>query len=124
MRDTNTNQVHVVALTRKVWDGWPADLSPVDEVEKHRVYHYPTVGSYRKIVPNYMGFRYDGVLKSIHHVDGYEIIDLALRPRAWRPRPALGCPGEPAPSRPAYPAGPPRPNGQRDLAECADGRRY
>lgn len=75
MRDTNTNQVHVVALTRKVWDGWPADLSPVDEVEKHRVYHYPTVGNYRKIVPNYMGFRYDGVLKSIHHVDSYEIID-------------------------------------------------
>lgn len=75
MRDTNTNQVHVVALSRRVWDGWPADLSPVDEVEKYRVYHYPTVGNYRKIVPNYMGFRYDGVLKSIHHVDSYEIID-------------------------------------------------
>lgn len=75
MRDTNTNEVHVVALTRKVWDGWPADLSPVDEVEKYRVYHYPTVGNYRKIVPNYMGFRYDGVLQSIHHVDSYEIID-------------------------------------------------
>lgn len=75
MRDTNTNQVNVVALSRRVWDGWPADLSPVDEVEKYRVYHYPTVGNYRKIVPNYMGFRYDGVLKSIHHVDSYEIID-------------------------------------------------
>ena len=75
MRDTNTNEVHVVALTRKVWEGWPADLSPVDEVEKHRLYHYPTVGNYRKIVPNYMGFRYDGRLQSIHHVDGYEIID-------------------------------------------------
>ncbi len=65
----------MVALTRKVWDGWPPDLSPVDEVEKFRVYHYPTVGNYRKIVPNYMGFRYGGVLKSIHHVDSYEIID-------------------------------------------------
>ena len=75
MRDTNTNEVHVVALTRKVWDGWPADLSPVDEVEKHRLYHYPTVGRYRKIVPNYMGFRYDNRLQSIHHVDSYEIID-------------------------------------------------
>lgn len=75
MRDTNTNEVHVVALTRRVWDGWPADLSPVDEVEKYRVYHYPTVGNYRKIVPNYMGFRYDGALQSIHHVDSYEIID-------------------------------------------------
>lgn len=75
MRDTNSNEVHVVALTRKVWDGWPADLSPVDEVEKHRLYHYPTVGNYRKVVPNYMGFRYDGRLQSIHHVDSYEIID-------------------------------------------------
>jgi hypothetical protein len=75
MRDTNTNEVHVVVLTRKVWDGWPTDLSPVDEVEKHRLYHYPTVGNYRRIVPNYMGFRYDGRLQSIHHVDSYEIID-------------------------------------------------
>jgi hypothetical protein len=75
MRDTDTNEVHVVALTRKVWEGWPADLSPVDELEKHRLYHYPTVGNYRKIVPNYMGFRYDGRLQSIHHVDSYEIID-------------------------------------------------
>lgn len=75
MRDTNTNEVHVVALTRKVWAGWPPDLSPVDEVEKYRVYHYPTVGNYRKIVPNYMGFRYDGRLQSIHHVDSYEIIE-------------------------------------------------
>jgi hypothetical protein len=75
MRDTNTNEVHVVALTRKVWAGWPADLSPVDEVEKLGLYHYPTVGNYRKIVPNYMGFRYDGRLQSIHHVDDYEIIE-------------------------------------------------
>lgn len=75
MRDTNTNEVHVVALTRRVWDGWPDDLSPVDEVEKHRLYHYPTVGNYRRIVTNYMGFRYDGRLQSIHHVDSYEIID-------------------------------------------------
>lgn len=75
MRDTKTNEVHVVALTRSVWDGWPADLSSVDEVEKYRLYHYPTVGHYRKTVPNYMGFRYDGRLQSIHHVNDYEIID-------------------------------------------------
>ena len=74
MRDTNTNEVHVVVLTRKVWDGWPTDLSQVDEVEKHRLYHYPTVGNYRRIVPNYIGFRYDGHLQSIHHVDNYDIV--------------------------------------------------
>ena len=76
MRDTNTNSVHVVSLTRDVWAGWPADLSPVDEVERHRVYHYPTRGgNYPKIVPNYMAFRYDGKLKSIHHVDEYIVVD-------------------------------------------------
>jgi len=76
MRDTNTNSVHVVSLTRNVWEGWPSDLSPVDEVEKHRVYHYPTRGgNYPKIVPNYMGFRYDGKLQSIHHVDDYVVVD-------------------------------------------------
>jgi hypothetical protein len=76
MRDTNTNSVHVVSLRRQVWAGWPADLSPVDEVEEHRVYHYPTTGgNYPKIVPNYMGFRYDGKLQSIHHVDDYEVVD-------------------------------------------------
>ena len=58
MRDTNTNSVHVVSLRRQVWEGWPTDLSPVDEVERHRIYHYPTSGgNYPKIVPNYMGFR-------------------------------------------------------------------
>ena len=76
MRDTNTNSVHVVSLRRQIWEGWPADLSPVDEVEHHRIYHYPTRGgNYPKIVPNYMGFRYDGRLQSIHHVDSYEIVD-------------------------------------------------
>lgn len=75
MRDTSSNEVHVVSLSRKLWDGWPADLTPVDEVERHRVYHYPTVGKYPRIVPNYMGFRYDGRLQSIHHVDDYVIVD-------------------------------------------------
>lgn len=74
MRDTDSNQVWVAALTRKPWDGWPSDLTSVVEVEKHRLYHYPSAASYPKIVPNYVGFRYDGRLQSIHHVDGYEII--------------------------------------------------
>jgi hypothetical protein len=75
MQDPNSNKVFVVSLTRHPWDGWPADLSAVDEVEKHRIYHYPSIGSYPKVVPNYMGFRYDGRLQSVHHVDGYEMVD-------------------------------------------------
>jgi hypothetical protein len=76
MRDTNSNSVHVVSLQPTSWAGWPADLTPIDEVVKHRVYHYPTTGgNYPKIVPNYMGFRYWGELQSVHHVDGYEVVD-------------------------------------------------
>ena len=75
MRDTNSNRVWVVALTRRSWKDWPADLTPVAEVEQHRLYHYPSEGSYVKVVPNYIGFRYDGRLQSVHHVDGYELVD-------------------------------------------------
>ena len=76
MRDTNTNSVHIVSLTPHPWPGWPTDLSPIDEVVKHRVYHYPTTGgNYPRVVPNYMGFRYFGELRSIHHVDDYEVVD-------------------------------------------------
>jgi hypothetical protein len=75
MRDTNSNRVWVVALTRQAWEGWPADLTAVAEVEQHRLYHYPSEGSYVKVVPNYVGFRYDGRLQSVHHVDGYELAD-------------------------------------------------
>ncbi len=39
------------------------------------MYHYPSIGSYPKVVPNYMGFRYDGRLQSVHHVDDYAIVD-------------------------------------------------
>lgn len=75
MRETKSNEVYVVSLSRQPWAGWPIDLTPVDEIERHRMYHYPTVGSYPKIVPNYMGFRYDGKLQSVHHVDEYSIVD-------------------------------------------------
>ncbi len=75
MRDTNSNKVWVVPLALTPWEGWPADLTPVSEVEQHRLYHYPTEGSYPKVVPNYIAFRYHSQLQSIHHVDRYEIVD-------------------------------------------------
>jgi hypothetical protein len=75
MRDTNSNKVWVVPLQVNGWDGWPSDLTPVSEVERHRLYHYPSEGSYPRVVPNYIAFRYGGRLQSIHHVDGYEIVN-------------------------------------------------
>ena len=46
----------------------------IDVVEKHRQYFHPVGGSYPAEPPNYIAFRYDKLLQSIHHVDGYEII--------------------------------------------------
>ena len=123
MRDTNSNEVHVVALTRRLWEGWPPNLTPIDEVEKHRLYHYPTVGNYRKIVPNYMGFRWGGGLRSINHVDDYEIIDTPYGHVPGAPEMNWDVPHFPAPSRPAHPSGP-QGSERSHLPECAGRCRY
>ena len=50
----------------------------VDVVEKHRKYFHPVGGGrggWPVEPPNYLGFRYDGHLKSIHHVKSYRIVD-------------------------------------------------
>lgn len=75
MRNTESNRVFVVSLSGHAWDGWATDLTPIDEVVRHRMYHYPAVGSWPKAPPNYMAFRYGSRLQSIHHVDDYEIVD-------------------------------------------------
>jgi hypothetical protein len=75
MRDTNSAKVWVVPLAWTPWDGWPPDLTPIAEVEKHRLYHYPSKRGYPKVVPDYIAFRYHGRLQSVHHVDSYVMVD-------------------------------------------------
>jgi len=55
----------------------------------HRAYHFPTVGAYPRVVPNYIAFRYDGKLQSIHHVDDYRIVH-TLRPHPGGARDDVG----------------------------------
>lgn len=43
-------------------------------VERHRVYTHPLAPRWPKTPPNYVGFRYDGHLQSIHHVEGWRIV--------------------------------------------------
>lgn len=72
MRDIDSNQAYVVSLSAGSIQGWPITLRQV--VEDHRRYFFPIGrGGWPKIPPNYMGFRYDGRLQSIHHVDDYTI---------------------------------------------------
>lgn len=49
-------------------------MSMVGIVEDHRRYFFPVGrGGWPKTPPNYMAFRYGGLLQSIHHVDDYTV---------------------------------------------------
>jgi hypothetical protein len=67
--NVHSNAVYVVSLGRDML--WPG-TNFVDVVEKHCRYFHPVGGSrggWPTSPPNYIAFRYDGELKSIHHVD-------------------------------------------------------
>jgi hypothetical protein len=76
MQNQYSNLVYVVSLSRDVFGC--GDISFVDVVEKHRKYFHPiggTGGGWPPEPPNYLGFRYGGELKSIHHVETYTVIN-------------------------------------------------
>ena len=74
MENWYDNRVYVVSLSRETFGGI---TSFVDVVEKHRKYFHPVgggTGGWPVEPPNYLAFRYDGHLKSIHHVESYEVV--------------------------------------------------
>ena len=74
MRNWYDNWVYVVSLNRETFGGI---TSFVDVVEKHRKYFHPVGGGrggWPVEPPNYLAFRYDGHLKSIHHVESCEVV--------------------------------------------------
>lgn len=74
MQKTDSNWVYVVSLSDDKPDGW--DISWKEIVEEKNYYFHPTTGGgWPKTPPNYIAFRYDGQLQSIHHIESYEIID-------------------------------------------------
>lgn len=73
MQDPRSNLVYVVSLSRDpVRPGCP--YTYVDVVEKLGKYFHPVGKGYPKEPPNYMGFRYNGKLQSIHHVDSFTVV--------------------------------------------------
>ena len=72
MQKKDSNYVYVVALSAAKPDG--CNISYIDIVKKHKKYFCP-VGLYGwpKEPPNYIAFRYNGKLQSIHHIDNYTI---------------------------------------------------
>jgi hypothetical protein len=67
MQDVHDNRVYVVSLSRNTSE---AGISYVEVVNTLGVYWYPAGGrgGWPKTPFNYMGFRYDGKLQSVHHV--------------------------------------------------------
>ena len=74
MQQISSNKVYVVALAQGVPEGW--GISWIDIVKRKHRYFHPVGcgrGGWPGEPPNYIAFRYDGRLQSIHHIEGYEV---------------------------------------------------
>ena len=75
MQDQHSNWLYVVSLSRSTFGGGVTKF--IDVVERHRMYFHPVgggPGGWPVEPPNYMAFRYNGKLQSIHHVDDYDVV--------------------------------------------------
>ena len=83
MQNHRDNMVYVVSVGEKPTPWSP--ISPRKIVSDHGHYFHPVgggAGGWPKEPPNYLGFRYDGRLQQIHHVDDVEVTQ---RPRDFLP---------------------------------------
>ena len=72
MQNIDSNWVYVVSLSWNCPGG--CDVSFVDIVKKYRKYFHPLGESgWPKEPPNYIAFRYNGKLQSIHHIEKYTV---------------------------------------------------
>jgi hypothetical protein len=56
----------------------------IDVVEKDESYFHPVGNHWPIQPPNYIGFRYRGILQSVHHIDSFEILeDVSTRNPLW-----------------------------------------
>ena len=75
MQKIDSNRVYVVALGKGTAPN--SNVLWRDIVNKHSKYFHPIGGSkggWPIEPPNYIAFRYEGKLQSIHHIDEYEVI--------------------------------------------------
>ena len=77
MQKIDSNWVYVVSLGKDVFPYRNWNISYRGIVEKKHLYFHPVggdSGGWPAEPPNYIAFRYDGILKSVHHIDKYEVI--------------------------------------------------
>ncbi|HEY9000794.1 MAG TPA: PD-(D/E)XK nuclease family protein [Mucilaginibacter sp.] len=75
MQKVDSNWVYVVSLGNVPPPQWKFNWQ--DVVTKYSRYFHPvggTKGGWPKEPPNYIAFRYNGRLQSIHHIDNYEVM--------------------------------------------------
>jgi hypothetical protein len=73
MQKQDSNWVYVVALSD---EEWARDLTYIETVEKRRKYFHPLgIRGWPKEPPNYLGFRYYGILQQICHVESAQVVD-------------------------------------------------
>jgi hypothetical protein len=75
MQNVSSNLVYVVSLGTEIED---TGMSFRDVVVDHDTYFCPVgggSGGWPKEPPNYLGFRFDGKLQQVRHVEGYRITD-------------------------------------------------
>jgi hypothetical protein len=71
MQNVRDNMVFVVSLSAREIEN--SGLTYRDPVLQHNVYFCPFGGGWPVVPPNYLGFRFDGELQQIRHVEGYEV---------------------------------------------------
>ena len=74
MQNQQSNQVYVIALGNQEVQRWSGKAWR-DWVIQERFFHQSMDEHWPKEPPNYLGFRYDGKLRAIHHVESYEIVN-------------------------------------------------
>lgn len=72
MESQESNWVYVVSLSDST-PSW-SKVSWKDVIYKKRFYFYPQGKNWPGIPPNYIAFRFEGRLQSIHHVEKYEVV--------------------------------------------------
>jgi hypothetical protein len=74
IQNRESNWVYVVSVASGTKEGWK--ISWRDIVERKLKYFHPiSGGGWPNTPPNYIAFRYDGKLQSIHHIDGHIVTE-------------------------------------------------
>lgn len=73
MRSGTSNRVRVLPLSNGTFAGGAITFK--DVVYRYSRYFHPIGGSWAREPADYLGFRFDGKLKSIHYVEKVEIVD-------------------------------------------------